>query len=267
MPLNRDDRSLWLWSEQPPYSDPADNFRPWLELYLLPADRPRGAVLVCPGGGYVTRAPHEAEPIARRFNRAGFHALVVQYRVAPHRHPAPLLDAAQAVRLIRRHAADWQIDPARIAVCGFSAGGHLAASLGVHWDKGCASPDGLPQPDCRPDALILCYPVITSGEWAHRGSFQNLLGNDASPDMLQFMSLEQQVNAQTPPAFLWHTVADAGVPVENSLLFVQALRRHGVPFELHFYPEGRHGLGLAPEDAHVATWADLCCGWLEGMGW
>lgn len=263
----RDDRSIWLWEGQPPYASSGDDFRPWLEAYPAATDTPRGTVLVCPGGGYVGRAPHEAEPIARQFNRAGFHAFVVQYRVFPHRHPAPLLDVAQAMRIIRCHADEWKVAANRVAVCGFSAGGHLAASLGVHWDKVPAVGDTLDAVNCRPDALVLCYPVITSGEFAHRGSFENLLGADASKEMLRLMSLELQVNEQTPPTFLWSTCEDAGVPLENSLLFAQALRKYGTLFELHIYPRGRHGLGLAPEDPHVATWMSLCCEWLRGMGW
>ncbi len=262
----RSANSVWLWPGEPPCSSPGDDFRPWLELYLAGTTDVRGAVLVCPGGGYVTRAPHEAETIALRFNACGFHAFVVHYRVSPHRHPAPLLDAARALRLIRAHATEWRVDPARIAVCGFSAGGHLTASLGVHYGMDALNTgDDLDAISARPDALILAYPVITSGEFGHRGCFETLLGPDATPEMLRTMSLELQVTPETPPTFLWHTAEDGGVPVENSLLFAAALHKHGVPFELHVYPHGRHGLGLAPEDAHVATWMELCCAWLERM--
>ncbi|MBN1874184.1 MAG: alpha/beta hydrolase [Anaerolineae bacterium] len=258
---------LWLWPESPPHSSPEDDFCPWLALYPVETAVPRGAVLVCPGGGYTHLAPHEAEPIARRFNACGFHAFVVYYRVVPHRHPAPLLDISRALRLIRANASAWQVDPEHVAVLGFSAGGHLTASLGVHY----ALPelnigDVLDEVSCRPDALILCYPVITAGEFGHRGCFHNLLGLDASEEMMRLMSLELQVTEQTPPAFLWHTADDASVPVENSLLFALALHKHGVPVELHIYPHGRHGLGLAEEDAHIATWSSLCCAWLEGIG-
>ncbi len=259
----RDRHSLWLWPDEPPCSSPDDSFRPWLELYLLAGEVPRGAVLICPGGGYANRAPHEGAPVARRFNEAGFHAFVVQYRVAPHRHPAPLLDAARAMRIIRHYAQEWRVDSGRVAVCGFSAGGHLAASLGVHFDHVPPTGDPLDRTPCRPDALILCYPVITAGRFIHRGSFDNLLGANAPEAARQKMSLELQVGAYTPPAFLWHTAQDAGVPVENSLLFAQALRKYGTLFELHIYPRGAHGLGLAPDDPHVATWMTLCCEWLH----
>ncbi len=254
---------LRLW-EGPPDED----FVPRLDLYLLPEGIVRGAVLICPGGGYAGRAPHEQAPIATRYNAAGFHAFVLQYRVAPHRHPAPLLDASRALRLIRRNAEKWDLHPRYIAMCGFSAGGHLAASLGVHYGlTGLDIGDELDEIACRPDGLILAYPVISSRAFAHLGSFHNLLGQDPDPELLALMSLETQVTVHTPPAFLWHTAEDATVPAENSLAFARALNRAGVPYELHVYPKGRHGLGLAEEDPHVATWMDLSIEWLRDMGW
>lgn len=259
---------LTLWPGEPPGSDVRDGFLPWLEAYPVETEAPRGAVLVCPGGGYGGRAPHEAAPVARRFNQAGLHAFVVHYRVAPHRHPAPLLDAVRAMRLIRHHAETWRVDRDHVAVCGFSAGGHLAASMGVHFDDpDVQTGDAFDSISGRPDASILCYPVISSDRFAHLGSFQNLLGPEASAAQLARMSLELQVSERTPPAFLWHTADDPGVPVENSLLFAQALHARGVPFELHVYPHGRHGMGLAEEDPHIATWVGLCCAWLGEMGW
>jgi acetyl esterase/lipase len=224
--------------------------------------------LICPGGGYGGRAAHEGITIAQRFNKAGLHAFVVHYRVAPNRHPAPLLDASRAMRLIRQHAAEWKVSPQHVAICGFSAGGHLSASLGTHFDrpylKGTLPVD---QFSNRPDASILSYPVISSGPLGHRGSFMNLLGDKATPEQLQDMSLELQVTATTPPAFLWHTVEDQGVPVENSLLFAAALRKVGTPFELHVYPKGTHGVGLAENNPHLATWMPLACHWLAELGW
>jgi acetyl esterase/lipase len=259
--------SIWLWSEAE-MSAGSGAFRPWLDPYVLDTPAPLGAVLICPGGGYGGRAAHEGITIAQRLNKAGFHAFVVHYRVAPHRHPAPLLDVSRAMRLIRQGAAKWKVSPQHIAVCGFSAGGHLAASLGTHFNrdylKGRQAVDQLSN---RPDASLLCYPVISSGPFANRGSFINLLGNDATPEQLWEMSLELQVTPKTPPAFLWSTVDDSAVPVENSLLFAAALRQAGVAYEMHLYPKGPHGLGLAEQSPHIATWMPLACHWLTDLGW
>ncbi len=262
------EHSLWLWEPDEEGDAGADGFRPWLDPYPLPGGRRAGAVVICPGGGYAGRAAHEAGVVAGRFNALGFHAFVAHYSVAPRRHPQPLRDAARAMRLVRRRAGDWGADPRRIALLGFSAGGHLAASLGVHAGSDwVAGPSDIDREDCRPDALVLCYPVISAGACGHAGSFRNLLGPDAPPDLRERMSLERQVTAATPPAFLWHTAADPSVPVENAFLFAQALRRRGVPFEIHVFPEGRHGLGLAPQCPAVAVWPELCARWLNGMGW
>ncbi|MGC9522225.1 MAG: alpha/beta hydrolase [Anaerolineae bacterium] len=257
-----------LWQGPPPFGLMAEALEPWMDLYLLPGQQSRGAVLVCPGGGYAGRAPHEQGPIAEQYNAAGFHAAVLQYRVAPHRHPAPILDAARALRLMRRESERWRIDAERIAVCGFSAGGHLAASLGVHSDKAFVNTgETLDQVSARPDALVLAYPVISTEAYGHRGSFENLLGPDPEPALLTLMSLEKQVTSRTPPTFLWHTADDGSVDVKNSLHFAEMLSNMEVPFELHVYPHGVHGLGLAPEDPHVATWMRLSIEWLQNMGW
>ena len=259
---------IMLWDGQPPASSPDDGFRPYLELFPAPSQEVRGAVLVCPGGGYVNRAAHEAAPIAEAYRQAGFHAFVVQYRVNPHLHPAPLLDVSRALRIIRHNAAIWHVDAQRIAVCGFSAGGHLTASLGVHYGLGAINTgDPLDAISARPDALILSYAVISGTYFRHVGSFDNLLGPDPDPKALALMSLESHVTSDAPPAFLWHTADDAVVPVANSLCFAEALNTHGVPFELHIYPSGPHGLGLAPAAPHVATWMGLSIAWLQGMGW
>lgn len=230
-----------------------------LETYLLKGTATRGAVLIFPGGAYRFTSDREAEPVALRFAAAGYHAFVLRYRVAPDRHPKPLQDAQQALDLIRGRASEWRVDARKVAVCGFSAGGHLAATLGVH---------GQP----KPNALILCYPVISGGPFAHEGSFENLLGAEAQGPLRAFLTLEDHVTAATPATFLWHTGNDASVPVENSLLFASALRRAGVAFEFHLFPEGRHGISLAVAetdfedgggiDPHVAQWVNLCLGWL-----
>ena len=192
MTMNR----MKLWEGQPPASAADDDFRPYLELEPATAttQEVRGAVLICPGGGYTNRAAHEGTPIATAYRQAGFRAFVVQYRVSPHRHPAPLLDVSRALRMIRRNAPAWHVDPQRIAVCGFSAGGHLTASLGVHYgldalDTG----DPLDAISARPDALILSYPVISGKHFRHVGSFTNLLGPDPAPEALALMSLETHV--------------------------------------------------------------------------
>jgi len=262
-------RSISLWEEDEyPIAHPDDGFRPWLDPYPLETDTALGAVLICPGGGYGCRARHEGIQIAEAFNRLGLHAFVVHYSVAPRRHPQPLRDAGRAIRIIRRRASEWRVDPAHIAILGFSAGGHLAGSLGVHYDKSWLSdPSPFGKFTARPDALILCYAVLSSGPFMHAGSFYNLLGPDPDPAFVATMGLENQINDATPPAFLWHTADDSGVPVENSLLFAGVLRRHCVPFELHVFGSGPHGLGLATDDPHIATWFPLCVQWLTSNNW
>ena len=252
----------------------ADGFNPVLDTYLLESPEPRPVVLVCPGGGYRFTSDREAEPIAIRFNSAGFHAFVLYYSVAPRRHPHPLMDLSRSLSLIRDHADDWQLKPDQVAVCGFSAGGHLAASLGVHWQRDWfQGVNGITPGQNRPNALILGYPVIMPGPLGHAGSFVNLLGENCSPEDRALMTLQDHVGEHTPPAFLWHTVSDAAVPVANSLEFAGALCRHHISFEMHLYPAGPHGLSLAePETArkgtalvnpHVAGWTALCAEWLR----
>ena len=258
-----------LWPAGTPGVATAEpQFVPTITPYPVAATAPHGAVIVCPGGGYSGRAPHEGEPIARRFNDHGLTSFVLDYRVAPYRHPWPLRDAQRALRWVRHHAAQWQLDPAKIAILGFSAGGHLAASATTHWDPGDpAASDPIDRHPCRPDAAVLCYAVTSFEEFRHTVSIQNLLGENPPDELRRSLSNELQVTAETPPTFLWHTADDAGVPVENSLLFAAALRRCGVPFELHVYQSGPHGLGLAPDDAHIASWAQLCGEWLVNLGW
>jgi acetyl esterase/lipase len=255
-----------LWPETVPCSDASDDFRPYLELYPAAVEKPAGAVIVCPGGGYSHRAKHEGEPVAEFFNSKGIHAFVVQYRVSPHKHPAPLLDIARAVRIVRSNAEEWNILANKIAVCGFSAGGHLTASLGVLHHEAETVEDDLQGISARPDGLILCYPVISSIDFAHQGSFDNLAGKE-NVELRKKLSLETQVTENTPPTFLWHTASDLGVPVENSFLFCQALSRCNVPFELHVFPKGGHGLGLAEAHRDIAVWPELCATWLKQMNW
>ncbi len=257
-----------LWDESEVKPD-ADGFKPVMEIYQSHTQDVKGAVVICPGGGYGHRAWHEGELIARHFNAHGLHAFVVQYRVTPNHHPKPLDDVSRAVRLVRLNAEKWLVNPDKIAVCGFSAGGHLAASSGVLASPG--NPDAENPVDrisSRPNAMILCYAVLSSDpEIYHQGSFKNLLGEDHSEEEANAVSMEKQVDENTPPAFLWHTAEDPGVPAINSLRFAEALGKHKIPYELHVFPEGRHGLGLAQENPHVAVWFDLCCRWLKTMDW
>lgn len=242
----------------------AEGLRPSLRVYPL-GDGPAPTVLVFPGGGYGMVSPHEGEPIARWLNGAGFTAVVVTYRVAPHEYPAALRDAIRAVRLTRTHAEEWGVQPDRLAVMGFSAGGHLAGSLAtLGEDVALMDDDDLLDVLTRPNALVLCYPVVTmTAPVAHEGSARNLFGESVSDAQRREWSLERRVTADTPPTFLWHTVEDAAVPVENSLLFAGALTAHRVPFALHVFPTGQHGLNLAADEPLASAWPELCGAWLH----
>lgn len=226
-------------------------------------------MVVLPGGGYGALAPHEGEEYAKWFAGHGVAAFVLKYRLGSncYRHPAMWLDASRAVRTVRSLARCDGRDPSRVGIIGSSAGGHLASTVLVHNDDGNLSDgDPIERESSRPDIGILCYPVISFGEFAHRGSMENLLGPEPPADLVHFLSTELQVTASTPPTFLWHTGEDAGVPVENSLLFASALRRFGVPFELHIYEKGRHGLGLPSSHRPAPPWDVDCLHWLRGRG-
>lgn len=260
--------SLLLWPNGTPNAlGEAAEDQPTLVPYLVEGSEPTAAVIVCPGGGYARRAEHEGGPVALWLNSLGISAFVVHYRVAPYRHPNPLMDAQRAIRTVRSRAQEWNVDPARVGILGFSAGGHLASTAGVHYDAGRPNAeDPVERESCRPDLLVLCYPVISFGPSAHRGSQSNLLGEEADAELIDLMSTELQVTEATPPTFLWHTADDASVPVENSLLFASALSRNKVPFELHVFESGRHGLGLAGEQPGVKAWTDVCATWLHKQG-
>jgi acetyl esterase/lipase len=252
-----------------------------LKIYIpdnspeISMERRNKAVLICPGGGYEFVSDRESEPIALAFLAEGFNAFVLTYEVAPAiMHPQPLLDVSRAMCIIRENAEKWHTDAQKIAVCGFSAGGHLAASLGVFWaEQYIRDALHIPYGLNKPNALILCYPVITSlKDKAHRGSFYNLLGENQTEDVYARLSLEKHVSSKTPPSFIWHTFDDTCVPVENSLLFAQSLKENDISFELHIFPQGNHGLSLADErtgnsdnmiNEHVAKWFDLCVEWLK----
>ncbi len=243
-----------------------DGFEPYLETSLLDnVDRPIGLVAVLPGGGYCNRAPHEATPIAEKFNQLGFHSVVIQYRTSPSRFPEPQRDALRAIKIIRANAEKWRVDPDKIALLGFSAGGHLAASCGTIFEE--VSTDCGDSVDAfsgRPDAMVLCYPVISITEdFGHQGSGKNLLGEErfAEPEARRF-DLEHRVTAATPPAFIWHTATDGGVSVKNSLAFAEAMWAQHLTASLHVFPEGRHGLGLAPEYPDIRRWPELAADFL-----
>lgn len=261
-----------LWPEGAPGavgSEEAD--RPAIQVHLPIGEKATGAaVVICPGGGYGHLAmDHEGKQIAEWLNSLGVAGVIVRYRLGPrYRHPAPLRDAQRAIRTVRAKAAEWKLDPKRIGVMGFSAGGHLASTAGTHFDAGAAaSPDPIERVSCRPDFLILCYPVITFLENArHSGSMMNLLGEKPDADLVKNLSNETQVTPQTPPTFLFHTDADSGVPPENSVLFYLALRRAKVPAELHIYERGKHGVGLAASDPILSSWPGRCADWMRVRG-
>lgn len=262
-------KKIMLWSDRKSCGG-EDDFQPYLEPLLLPGNDVRGAVIVCPGGAYTHRANHEGTPVAEKMNELGFHAFVLQYRTAPYRYPAPQEDVLRAVKIVRSHAAEWHVAPDKIAVLGFSAGGHLACSSGVVFDEIKAdNGDAADAVSARPDATILCYPVVSGVNMPHSGSFANLLGEPKSPQELKSFSWECRVKDNTPPSFIWHTAEDAGVPVENSLNYAAALRGRNIPFELHVFPYGRHGLGLGVDDGvpEIRVWPELCGTWLRKMGW
>ena len=242
---------------------------PTLTPYLPAKEKATGAaIIVCPGGGYTHLAEHEGGPVAEWLSSLGVAAFVLKYRLGPrYKHPTPLLDAARAIRLVRSKAGEWALDSGRIGILGFSAGGHVASTAGTHFDSGKAdAADPIDRVSSKPNLMILIYPVITMREKTHAGSKKNLLGDNPSAELVTLLSNDEQVTKDTPPAFLVHTVADPGVPVENSMLFATALRKAGVPFELHLYERGPHGFGLGKNDPILSTWPERCADWLRLNG-
>jgi acetyl esterase/lipase len=262
-----------LWPEGAPGAlGGTTNDIPTLTAYLPETNQATGAAMViCPGGGYAHLATHEGNDYALWLNQHGVAGFVLKYRLGSngYRHPAMLQDAARAVRLVRARAADWKIDPHRVGIMGSSAGGHLASTLLTHFDAGKPDAgDAVERQSSRPDLGVLCYPVISLGEYAHGGSRANLLGTNPPPELVKLLSNELQVTSNTPPCFLWCTYEDKTVPMENSLIFAQALRKNQVPFDLHIYQKGRHGLGLADKPPFVTPhpWAADCLFWLKQQG-
>ncbi|HJQ35083.1 MAG TPA: alpha/beta hydrolase [Pyrinomonadaceae bacterium] len=249
---------------------------PTLTPYLAPKEKATGAaIVVCPGGGYGHLSlEYEGREVAEWLNTVGVTAFVLKYRLGPrYHHPAMLQDAQRAIRTVRARASEWGLDPARVGILGFSAGGHLASTAGTHFDAGKSdASDPIERVSSRPDVMILIYPVITMREKTHAGSKKNLLGDNPSPELVALLSNEEQVTKESPPAFLVHTMTDTAVPVENTLMFVSALRRAGVPFELHLYERGPHGFGLGtardgkPADPVLSTWPAHCADWLRLHG-
>lgn len=263
-----------------------------LTTYVLdnPADlnlSPRRAVIVCPGGGYRFLSNREAEPIVTQFLAANMNVFLLRYTVGPKTDGnagasgyAPLIEAGLAIKYVREHAEEYGTIPDKIFILGFSAGGHVAASAGTLWnipevrDAIGVSSGKCPEGINRPDGTVLCYPVITGGEKAHKGSVKNFIGHDElTEEDIERFSLERHVDDGTSPAFMWHTASDATVPVENSLMYASALSAHKIPFELHIFPAGKHGLSLCNEftcsqkaDAivpHAEVWIDLAVKWVK----
>jgi acetyl esterase/lipase len=259
-----------LWPKGAPGAKGAeDKDIPTVTVYLPPSEKASGAaVVICPGGGYGFLAmDHEGHQVARWLNTLGVAGVILQYRIAPrYHHPAMIQDAQRALRYTRAHAKEWGLDPHKVGILGFSAGGHLASTAATHFDDGKPdAADPIERQGCRPDFAILVYPVITlKGPYAHLGSRNNLLGNRAKEEKrIEELSNEKQVTKQTPPTFLVHTDEDKGVPAENSVLFYLALRKAGVPAELHVFEKGRHGLGLGPKEMPFSRWPQLCADWLR----
>ncbi|MFF2447528.1 alpha/beta hydrolase [Neobacillus sp. NPDC058068] len=242
----------------------------------IDSDRKRPMIIICPGGGYEFTSDREAEPIAIKMNAMGFHACVLRYSVRPAVFPTALQELSMAVVQIRRNAKQWNIDVNKVIIAGFSAGGHLAASLGVFWNRSFLSERlGISNDEIKPNGILLSYPVISSRASAHQGSFINLLGENYDK-LIHDVSLEKQVSKDTPPTFLWHTFADNIVPVENSFMFADALLKNRIPLEMHIYPKGAHGLSLGKEETkgkdnestlqpEVGNWIEMAGTWIRGL--
>lgn len=274
LPAIQKERIELYAAEVPGQIQKGEGHEPHGLLYLPKRDSdaaPLSLIVVIPGGGYGGLAiDHEGYQIAQWCNEHGMGALICLYR---HRgggygHPIPLQDAQRAIRLVRHNAKNWHIDPNHIGIIGFSAGGHLSSTVSTHFDSGNPkASDPVEKQSCRPDAAILCYPVIGMGKpYTHAGSQRNLLGDQPNTELLASLSNEDQVTPQTPPTFLLHTQEDNVVKVENSLAYYAALAKNGVPSALHVFPKGPHGIGLAKKLPESSHWPNLCLEWLKGHG-
>jgi acetyl esterase/lipase len=267
-PATGDER---LWPAGAPGSlgdTPAD--QPALTIYRAARASVGTGVVVAPGGSYGgLAADHEGRQVAAYLNAMGVSAFVLRYRLGPrYRHPVPWGDAKRAMRLVRSRAAEFGVSPNRIGMMGFSAGGHLTATAGTRFDSGTPdAPDSVDRTGSRPDFLILGYPVISfDPAIAHALSVRNLVGDNPDSELLDWLSNDRHVGADTPPTFLFHTTADAAVPAEHSVRFYLALKRAGVPAELHIFENGPHGVGLALGDPALNSWPVLLTNWLRGRG-
>jgi len=265
-------RTIVLWPDGAPGAlGKEDADVPALTIYLPAAPQATGAaIVVCPGGGYGGLAiDHEGHQVARLLTSRGIAAFILKYRLGPrYHHPAMQQDVLQAIRYVRWNADEFGIRKNRIGVMGFSTGGHLASTAATLFDAGkTSSAAPIDAVSSRPDFAVLVYPVITMNQAStHKGSQRNLLGDNPRPELLEKLSTDKQVTAQTPPTFLFHTSEDTGVPAENSVQFYLALRKAGVPGELHIFQKGAHGVGLAPADAALRVWPELLFTWMGGLG-
>jgi acetyl esterase/lipase len=250
-----------------PYLKKTSKEIPSITPYLIPTEQPNSVVLIAPGGGYMGRANHEGKDIALWLNSLGISAFVLNYRHAPFRHPIPFLDGQRAIRLIRYYHKEFNINPNKLAMLGFSAGGHLTSTISTlkkrAWFFDNYFSDKIDAVDDTPNASILCYPVISLVNMPHEGSRYNLLGKKPDPNLMNMLSTESQIGPHTPPTFIWTTKTDGSVSYLNSSMYADALKRVGIDFEFHLFPEGRHGLGLAEGHLDVSQWTKLCSEWLK----
>lgn len=274
---------IWLWEGKAPYTvGESSTDQPNITVFRAPADKANGsAVIICPGGGYGTLSTaYEGKPVAEFFNNLGVTAFVLKYRLANKNqsealYPAPLVDAQRAIRFVRARAAEFGIDPTRVGICGFSAGGHLASTAGTHFDYGNKdAADPIERQSCRPDFMILAYPVITLEDGiTHPGTKRNLLGSKPDEKLIENLSNDKQVTKDTPPTFLFHTKVDTAVVYENSVRFCNACKNAGVPVEMYLCDNGEHGVGLARDpkvnggDQSLRTWTDHLAEWMKTKGY
>jgi acetyl esterase/lipase len=258
-----------IWPAQAPLGDgSSEKVAVLLTVHLPASEKATGvAVVICPGGGYGGLVVSgEGHGIAQWLNEHGIAGMVLEYRLPRGNYHRPLLDAQRALRVVRSRAKEWKIDPQRIGIMGFSAGGHLASTAGTHFDKGDGgSADPVERLSCRPDFLVLVYPVITMGEKTHGGSRKNLMGDSPPLELIELLSNEKQVTDRTPPTFLTHAKTDAVVPVEHSRMFYAALRAHRVPAEFQEFPEGNHGYS-GYKGKEWDAWQKRCLEWLAEQG-